>query len=145
MQIMIYALALICLFVTLYDFRYRRVPNEITLPLLLTGILTNFPGAPDLWMGSILLLVAWGSGGMGAGDVKLWMALLWCTFPVFGERVVWVMFITLVITSVVQIIVRILMKKRDVTGIKLPGAWRALVYLIFLIFYTIGGASYVRL
>ena len=133
----IYTLFFLCLFVTVYDFRYRRVPNWITLPLLLIGIVANFPGAPNLWIGSMLLLTAWGSGWMGGGDVKLWIGLLWCTFSFLGESVTLIMFIILIVTSLVQIITRVLMKKKAV-GIKLPGAWRALVYIIFLVIHPIG-------
>ena len=141
MQIMMYALAVLCLFVTVYDFRYRRVPNEITLPLMLMGILANFPGTPALWLGSVLLLTAWGARSIGGGDVKLWVGLLWCTFPILGEQVVLIMFITLIVTGLLQILIRLLMQKKDVTGIKLPGAWRTLVYLSFLAFYSASGLN----
>jgi len=136
-----YALFFLCLFVTVYDFRYRRVPNWITLPLMLIGIIANFPGAPALWIGSILMLTAWGSGWMGGGDVKLWLGLLWCTFSFFGEFVTLIMFVILIVTSIVQILARVLMKKREVVGIKLPGAWRALVYMIFLAVHSTGVLS----
>jgi len=139
-----YALFFLCLFVTVYDFRYRRVPNWITLPLMLIGIFANFPGAPALWIGSILMLSAWGSGWMGGGDVKLWVGLLWCTFSFFGENVTLIMFISLIVTSIIQILARVLMKKREVVGIKLPGAWRVLVYVIFLAVYSTGVLNNVR-
>lgn len=139
-----YALFFLCLFVTVYDLRYRRVPNWVTLPLMLIGIVANFPGAPALWMGSILMLTAWGSGWMGGGDVKLWIGLLWCTFSFFGESVTLIMFVVLIVTSVIQILARALMKKREVVGIKLPGAWRALVYVIFLAVYSTGALNHVR-
>lgn len=143
MPIMIYALVLLCLFVTLYDFRYHRVPNWITLPLILIGFVANFPGAPALWFGSILLLTAWSSGWMGGGDVKLWLGLLWCTFSFCGDFVTPVMFITLILTGMAQILARVLMKKTDVMGIKLPGAWRSLVFSIFLSIYPATGLDYV--
>lgn len=133
-----YALFILCLFVTVYDLRYRRVPNWITLPLMLIGIVANFPGAPALWIGSSLMLTAWGSGWMGGGDVKLWIGLLWCTFSFFGESVTLIMFVVLIVTSMIQILARVLMKKRNVVGIKLPGAWRALVYVAFLVANSAG-------
>lgn len=139
-----YALFFLCLIVVVYDFRYRRVPNWITLPLMLLGIVANFPGAPALWAGSILMLTAWGSGWMGGGDVKLWMGLLWCTFSFFGESVTLIMFAILIVTSIVQILARVLMKKKEVVGIKLPGAWRALVYVIFLVVQSTGALNDVR-
>ena len=143
MPLMMYALVLLCLFVTLYDFRYRRVPNWITFPLMLIGFVDNFPGTAALWFGSILLLTAWGSGWIGGGDVKLWVGLLWCTFPLCGDVVTLAMFITLIITSMAQILVRVLVKKKDVTGIKLPGAWRSLVFSIFISIYPTTGLDYV--
>jgi leader peptidase (prepilin peptidase)/N-methyltransferase len=139
-----YALFFLCLFVTVYDLRYRKVPNWITLPLMLIGIVANFPGAPALWFGSILMLTAWGSGWMGGGDVKLWLGLLWCTFSFFGESVTLIMFVVLIVTSIIQILARVLMKKREVMGIKLPGAWRALVYVTFLATYSTGALNNVR-
>ena len=139
-----YALFFLSLFVTIYDFRYRRVPNEITLPLVLIGIVANFPGSPALWMGSILMLTAWGSGWMGGGDVKLWVGLLWCTFSFLGDSVTLIMFSILIVTSIIQILARVLMKKREIVGIKLPGAWRAFVYVMFLVIYFTGVLHHVR-
>jgi len=145
LQILLYTLVFLCLLVTVYDSWYHKVPNEITLPLIFIGVLANFPGVPSLWLGSILLLTAWGSGWMGGGDVKLWIGLLWCTFSFWGDSVVLVMFFTLIATAMAQILVRILAKKREVVGIKLPGAWRALAYLIFLVLYHAGWLNYVNI
>jgi len=111
---------------------------------MLIGIVANFLGTPALWMGSFLMLTAWGSGWMGGGDVKLWVGLLWCTFSFFGESVTLIMFAILIITSIIQILGRVLMKKREAVGIKLPGAWRALVYVVFLAFHFTGAFNNVR-
>ena len=140
-----YLLVLLCLYLTVHDLRYRKVPNWITLPLILIGIIVNFPGTPTLWLGNIILLTAWGSGWMGGGDVKLWIGLLWCTFSFWGDSVTLVMFLTLIVTAMAQILVRILAKKRDVVGIKLPGAWRAMAYLIFLVLHHAGWLNYVNI
>ena len=140
-----YLLVLLCLYLTVHDLRYRKVPNWITLPLILIGIIVNFPGTPTLWLGNIILLTAWGSGWMGGGDVKLWIGLLWCTFSFWGDGVTLVMFLTLIATAIAQILVRILAKKREVVGIKLPGAWRALAYLIFLVLHHPGWLNYVNI
>jgi len=139
-----YLLVLLCLYLTVHDLRYRKVPNWITLPLILIGIIVNFPGTPTLWLGNIILLTAWGSGWMGGGDVKLWIGLLWCTFSFWGDSVTLVMFLTLIVTAIAQILVRILANKRDVVGIKLPGAWRTLAYLIFLVLHHAGWLNYVN-
>lgn len=139
-----YVLIFLCLFVTVYDFRYRKVPNWITLPLMLIGFVISFPGASALWLGSILMLSAWSSGWIGGGDVKLWVGLLWCTFSFLGEDVTLIMFVSLIVTSIVQILARVLIKKREIVGIKLPGAWRALVYMLFLAVYSTGVLNDVR-
>jgi Flp pilus assembly protein protease CpaA len=112
---------------------------------MLIGIIENFPGSPTLWLGSILMLISWDSGWIGGGDVKLWVGLLWCTFSFWGDSVTLIMFVTLIVTSIVQILARVLIKKKNVVGIKLPGAWRALVYLIFLVFSRAGELIYVNL
>ena len=139
-----YVLIFLCLFVTVYDFRHRKVPNWITLPLMLIGFVVSFPGTSALWLGSILMLSAWSSGWIGGGDVKLWVGLLWCTFSFLGEDVTLIMFVSLIVTSIVQILARVLMKKREIVGIKLPGAWRALVYMLFLAVYATGVLNDVR-
>lgn len=139
-----YVLIFLCLFVTVYDFHYRKVPNWITLPLMLIGFVISFPGASALWLGSILMLSAWSSGWIGGGDVKLWVGLLWYTFSFLGEDVTLIMFVSLIVTSIVQILARVLMNKREIVGIKLPGAWRALVYMLFLAVYATGVLNDVR-
>ena len=62
------------------DFRGFRLPNILTLPLVLSGLLWHFAGgAADglnrscfgLLIASLPLLPAYAGGGMGAGDVKL--------------------------------------------------------------------------
>lgn len=80
---------------------------------------------------------------MGGGDVKLWAGLLWCTFSLYGDYVILVMFITLILTGMAQILARFLMQKSDVMGIKLPGAWRSLVFSIFISIYPTTGLDYV--
>lgn len=90
------------------------------------------------------MLTAWGSGWMGAGDVKLWLGLLWCSYPFLGEHVTLTMFVVLILTSLPQILIRILLKKHELLGVKTPGAWRALVYAAFLAAHAMGALHYVR-
>ena len=71
------SLLIYLLVISLYDLRTHRIPNWYTIPLILAGMVAHFPGSMDLWLACCLLLFAWASGGMGAGDVKLWMAVLW--------------------------------------------------------------------
>jgi len=62
------------------DVRSRKIPNLLTYPAMLTGIVYHaatkgFPGflfsAEGLLLGVSLLIVFYFLGGMGAGDVKL--------------------------------------------------------------------------
>ncbi|HEX2999972.1 MAG TPA: prepilin peptidase [Armatimonadota bacterium] len=62
------------------DIRSRRIPNWITLPLMLCGICLNTAASGwsglgeslgGLVLGMALLLPIWLAGGTGAGDVKL--------------------------------------------------------------------------
>lgn len=62
------------------DLRYRRIPNLLTYPMMAGGVIyhscTNGAqgflfGAGGLFLGIILLIVFYVTGGMGAGDVKL--------------------------------------------------------------------------
>jgi len=66
------------------DARTRRIPNSITGPALLLGLVTHLamrgsPGFSDSMLGLLvaggLLLPGWLMGWMGAGDVKLMAAV----------------------------------------------------------------------
>ena len=122
--LLIYALA-----VSLYDVRASRIPNWVTLPVLLSGLIAHFPGHVELWLSSLILLSAWASHWMGAGDVKLWMALLW-SLPIDpGSNVIFFMFGTFIITGLVQILWRIA-KRQSVIGLLTPGAWRTIPFIL---------------
>ena len=60
-----------------FDQREQRIPNRVTLPLLVIFILLNWPGVPETWLGCTLLFLGWKGNWLGGGDAKLWMALLW--------------------------------------------------------------------
>jgi prepilin peptidase CpaA len=71
---------------SVYDYRYRRVPNLLTGPAILFGLLLHLVlgGPAQLGMAALAGLIAGGiflifyiAGGMGAGDVKL-MAAVGC-------------------------------------------------------------------
>jgi Flp pilus assembly protein protease CpaA len=115
--------------VSLYDLKYQEIPNWISLPLIFIGLITGFPGNPTIWIGSIFIFQAWRLGIIGGGDAKLWVGLLWCLFSFVGERILLVMSISLMITGLAQILVRVLTKKKVETGIKVPGAWRTVVFM----------------
>jgi prepilin peptidase CpaA len=65
---------------SIFDLRNRRIPNLLTLPCIVFGLLLHF--ALDGWKGLghsaaggliafAVFLIFWLAGGMGAGDVKL--------------------------------------------------------------------------
>ena len=92
---------------SLYDLKYRTVPNWVSLPLMLVGfIIAGFPGNPVLWIGSVFIFQAWRLGVIGGGDAKLWIGLLWCLFSFAGEGILVVMSVSLVITGLAQLAVR---------------------------------------
>ena len=88
--------------VSLYDLRTHRIPNWCTYPLILAGMIVHFPGHMDLWLSCFLLLSAWASGWMGAGDVKLWMAVLWALPDSNTPSLILLVFLSFLITSIIQ-------------------------------------------
>src|SRR5579875_1418090 len=67
-----------------FDVRSRRIPNFLTLPGILFGLILHFAlgGWRQLGLAAlaglicgVLFLVFWLAGGMGAGDVKLMTAV----------------------------------------------------------------------
>lgn len=121
-------LFVLVILISLYDLKYRKVPNWVTGPLMLLGLSVNLPGNPLIWVASAFVFSAWKSGFIGGGDAKLWMGLLWCLSS-FGEQVVVWMFVALLVTGVAQITVRIISQKSAVVGFKTPGAWRTVVFM----------------
>jgi len=68
---------------SVYDLRERRVPNWLTGPLLLAGVVAhacaaNWKGLTEAvtaaFLGGMLFLLFYVAGGLGAGDVKLMAA-----------------------------------------------------------------------
>jgi Flp pilus assembly protein protease CpaA len=122
--------------VSLYDLKFRRVPNWVTLPLMLAGIIVCFPGNPTLWLGSAFIFKAWKLGMIGGGDAKLWIGLLWCLFPFAEEGILLMMFISLLVTGLAQMLVRSLSARKLRLGTKTPGAWRTVVFMGCLVYFT---------
>ena len=120
------------LVISLYDLRTRRIPNCCTLPLIVTGLILHFPGHLDLWLGSFILLSAWANHWMGAGDVKLWLAVLWFLPIEFSSRALPLMFLTFFLTGVAQILWRA-SKKQSVNHQLHPAAWRVVPFLLLVI------------
>ena len=115
--------------ISLYDLRTRRIPNWYSLPLLIAGLIAHFPGTPDLWFVSLLLFFAWVKGGMGAGDVKLWIALLWALPIEYSEQAFPLIFLTFFLTGLGQIVWRVI-RKQSLTNVLTPGAWRTIPFVL---------------
>ena len=120
--------------ISLYDFRTRRIPNWYTLPLIVAGLIAHLPGQSDLWLASLTLLLAWDSGWMGAGDAKLWLAVLWALPSDLATAVSLLMFIAFFFTGLVQIVWR-LIRKQSTTNSPTPAAWRTIPFVL-LVWYV---------
>lgn len=80
----IIALVFMLLICVYFDFKYRKIPNKVTVPVLLFGLLywtviDKLDGLAfslvGVLMGFLVFLVPYIAGGMGAGDVKLMMVI----------------------------------------------------------------------
>jgi Flp pilus assembly protein protease CpaA len=103
--------------VSLYDLKYHKVPNWITLPLILIGFAFGFPGSPVLWIGSIFIFQAWMIGLIGRRRETLG-GIVVVLIHLAGEKMLLVMSISLMVTRLAQILVRAITKKKIETGIK---------------------------
>lgn len=71
------------LIAAVWDVKYRKIPNWLTFPAMIAGVLLNELGNYHDWsfpllglaVGFLLLVIPHLCGGIGAGDVKLLMAL----------------------------------------------------------------------
>ena len=118
--LLLYALAL-----RLYDLRTRRIPNWATFPLVVAGLIAHFPGYPDIWFTCIGLFLAWANCWMGAGDAKLWIALLWALPVEMSTQAFSLMFLTFSFTGLLQLAWRWI-RKQPITNVLTPGAWRTI-------------------
>lgn len=94
------AAALLCTAIGgVYDARSRRVPNFVTLPAIVFGLLLHWTlgGWPQLGSAAagglicgLIFLVFYLAGGMGAGDVKLITAAgSLAGLPLIGPLLIW--------------------------------------------------------
>jgi Flp pilus assembly protein protease CpaA len=127
------ALLIYILVISLYDLRYGKVPNWATLPLLLAGYLTHFPGTIPVWIACLFVFLAWHSGQMGAGDAKLWMALFWAIPPDQSAGIPSVLFASLLGTALIQLLYRKL-AGRPLSGQRSPAAWRAIPFVLWSLY-----------
>lgn len=93
----------------IWDLRYRKIPNWLTLPAVIIGFVLFTIYNPSRWyfsllgilLGLLVFLFPYLLGGIGAGDVKLLMAL----GAIFGPvLLVWIMLFTGVAGGVISII-----------------------------------------
>ncbi|WP_051305713.1 A24 family peptidase [Desulfogranum mediterraneum] len=79
-----FALLIVLFICAVFDYRFRRIPNFLTFPTLITAITFHFLSAGTngllfSTMGMLtafaLFLIPYATGGMGAGDVKLMSAV----------------------------------------------------------------------
>jgi len=117
--------------VSLHDLRTHRIPNWCTYPLILAGMVAHFPGNMDLWLACFLLLSAWASGGMGAGDAKLWMAILWALPDTNIPSMILLVLISFLLTGIAQMIWRFI-RRQAISGTKSPAAWRTIPFLLMV-------------
>ena len=115
--------------ISLYDLQTRRIPNWVTLPILLAGLIAHTPGQMEIWFASLGIIFAWSRGIMGAGDAKLWLALLWALPIEFTSNAVRLMFLSFLLTGLLQLLWRTI-RKRPLTAQKSPAAWRAIPFLV---------------
>ena len=125
-------LVIVTLGAVAFDFKHRRIPNAVTIPLLLGFIVTNWPGRPETWLGCLLLFTGWQMGWLGGGDAKLWMALLWAAPTNAADLSLYVMTAAFVLTGLGQLLWR-KWQLSPLTGIQSPGAWRTIPYLAWLV------------
>lgn len=129
-----FALLLLVLLLALYDLRAQRIPNWVTLPLLAAGILANFPGRIEVWLGCILLSSAWRLRWLGGGDAKLWMALFWLTPSELAAQLLPAFAVCFAATGVLQLLWR---KARSLPiSINSPAAWRAVPFTVWVAFHV---------
>ena len=126
------SLLLLSVGLAVFDWRWRRVPNRVTLLLLVAGPILHFPDTVETWLGCLLLFSSWRLGAMGGGDAKLWMALLWLTPPELTREGLLLLAGVLSVTALLQLAYRGL-RKRRLRGIRGPGAWRALPFALWLL------------
>jgi len=124
--LLIYLLA-----VSLYDLRTRCIPNWCTFPLIIAGMIAHFPGHMDLWLACFVLVSALSGGWMGAGDVKLWMTVLWTLPDTDISSLILLVFISFLLTGIAQMFWRF-MQGQPTSGAKSHAAWRTVPFLLMV-------------
>jgi len=128
-------LLFLTIFLSVYDLKYTVVPGWVHWPLLAAGLLAHAPGSIGLNFSSVLLFLAslLSNGKFGAGDARLWLALLWLIPGPLENLACLMMFLVLALTAGLQMFVCWLGgDKRPATRGALPATWRTLVFMLLL-------------
>jgi Flp pilus assembly protein protease CpaA len=123
-------LLLLAILISFYDLRYARIPNAVTLPLIIIGSFTNLPKPWYVLFFLAAFLLFWKERWMGGGDVKLWAGIV--LFLPATETMLWALPFTFFSTGLIQLLWR-KFRGEPVTGRRTPAAWRTVVYLLILI------------
>ena len=123
-------LSLLAILISFYDLRYARIPNAVTLPLIVIGSFANLPKPWYVLFFLAAFLLFWKERWMGGGDVKLWAGII--LFLPSTEITLWALPFTFFSTGLVQLLWR-KFRGEPVTGRRTPAAWRTVVYLLILV------------
>ena len=118
------------IFISLYDFRHARIPNWVTIPLFIIGLIFNSPHTIGIYVLLGSFWIAWKLGWMGAGDAKLWMGLVVSIPPAY--QMLWIIPLDFFATGVLQLLWRKI-RGRTLIGVRSPGAWRTFVYMLVIL------------
>jgi len=154
-------LILLTLVVSIYDLKYKRIPNWVTFPLIAAGILAHFPGSWITWLVSVLLVAVGFTEQsdvysflapvlravhfppptghiVGMGDVKLWLALLWIVPSNLAKEAVISMLLGWILLSLCGLVWRAV-RKEPVFGRQTPMALASVAFVAILFILGITG------
>ena len=118
------------IFISLYDFRYARIPNWVTIPLFIIGLIFNSPHPVGIYVLLGSFWIAWKLGWMGGGDAKLWGGLIVCLPSDY--QMFWAIPLVFFATGALQLLWRKI-RGRTLIVVRSPGAWRTFVYMLVIL------------
>ena len=102
----------LCWMITLFDFKYHLVPNEMVLAMFAVGLTANITGYSSVGpmsslmgcmaVGSLFLILFFSGGKVGAGDVKLAAAVGFCAGLVNSLVIMAIMGLLLMVYSMIS-------------------------------------------